>query len=251
MLSVNKFIKIFLKRDIKATDGTQLKADYESYFTMELSPMYATMDDVRKRIGHFINNIPDDTINQIILNNSLYTQTLKACGDPSLGRDPQGFSNESLAFGASRQDDGPLNWNYFASRYVTIVTALNLLDNLDVFSGIQLGGFKKTLGDFEVSKDPSWKGNKKTLVERLECELYKLEPAVRSCMPPLRDCLGLTDYRVRDYMPMLSRGIVRGVNFPDYPSVGRRWWPGMNIYPIGTDKINSWYRWYTGRLTPL
>jgi len=218
MIKPNQLVKIVLDKTIKSTDGDTLSAGYESYFTTEMYPFYSTADEVRKRIGRHINNMPEDTLNQLILTQSQYTDGLTLC-----------TSKDRM-------------WRVYANRYVAALASLTLLENTERFSGALAGGIDKELGDFKIEK----KGptGKPYLIEALQCEIYKLEPAIRYCTPPLRDCLGLTDYRVRDYNPSQSLQFIRGENNGDYPAAGRRW-DENSQYPLADDKLKAFGRWYS------
>ena len=53
--------------------------EFCSYFTTEMSPMYASTLDVRRLVGAFVTDIPDDVINQLILEWSIIAQDLSNC----------------------------------------------------------------------------------------------------------------------------------------------------------------------------
>jgi hypothetical protein len=188
-----------------------------------MQPMYATANDVRRRLGAHLADVSDDIINQLILYYSNIARQITIC--PTTSR----------------------KWLYFARDWVVLQSGLSLLDNHPAFSGAHLPGISKTLGDFQISKTPP---NTRTslfgdLVERFQCDLYKLEPAVRDCVNPVPDCLGLKDVNARYLVPLLPQDIIRGQNDPNYPAIGRRW--ADSPLPIATDSLFVWSRWFKTR----
>jgi hypothetical protein len=149
---------------------------------------------------------------------------------------------------ATCDTDDPV-WKKFANSWVVTMTSLVLLDNSAAFTGESGASVSKILGDFEISKKgASTSGSKSTdLIDRLECELFKLDPAVRSCEPPRTSCLELTAPGTvpADYVPLLPSGVVKGECDPNNVAVGRRW-VRRNL-PIATDKVKLFGKLYKTR----
>lgn len=224
MLSQNQLITLTLS-GIRSIDDEELAEDYSSYFTTAMVPLYATANDVRRRIGAHIRDVLDDTINQLNFYHSQMAEAVASCE-----------TTES-------------SWRYFANRWVTVMTSLVLLDNGAAFVGSTNGAVTKILGDFELTKGGGGQGSTKfmDLVDRLECELFKFDPAVRWCSEPLTSCAAMDDpkYAAAQYKPLVSQTFVRGRCEPNYPEIGRRW--AYRDMPIATDYVKSFSRWYKTR----
>lgn len=206
---------------IKSTDGDKLSSPVETYFTTRMTPMLATANDVRRRIGAYISNVKDDTIAQL---NFINTQAAYNLGTLCDTTDPE--------------------WLDFSSRWVVLLTAITLLDNSEIFTNAYSGSVSKLLGDFEVTKSEPKSEGLKDLLDRLECELFKLELAVRLCQKPRSHCLALTNPKLAaaDYNPSLPGLVTRGSLDINRPLAGRRWTKGD--VPIAPDKVKAFGRWY-------
>ena len=225
MFKKNQLITFTIFAGVESTTGDVLTEDSECSFTTRMDPLCASISDVRRRVGAHIQAIPDDTINQLILRHT------------------------EMAFCIAECDTDDPVWKKYANKWVVIMTALVLLDNSDAFSGSSAASISKVLGDFEISKKgPSTGSTKFTdLIDRLECELFKLEPAVRKCEPPRTSCLELTEPNAtpRDYIPLLPAGVVKGACDPNNIAVGRRW--VRHHLPLATDKVRLFNRLYKTR----
>jgi hypothetical protein len=62
-LMQNNLVTVTLDSSITATDGTTLDDDYEFWFTTAYYPMYCTLRMTKVRVGAFINELKDDTVN--------------------------------------------------------------------------------------------------------------------------------------------------------------------------------------------
>ncbi len=222
-MTTNQLITLTLSKEIESEDGDTLATDYSSYFTTSMDPLFASANDVRRRIGAHITRIIDDTINQLNFHHSLMAINTTICEDTATPK-----------------------WLYFANKWVTLMTALVLLDNGDAF----VGQVSKVLGDFEVTRQgPATAGTKFTdLIKRLECELFKIENPVRNCGEPLTAC---TDEFTAptigsNYMPSVPAIFSRGIDEPNYPPIGRRW--VRTNMPIATDRVKAFGKWYKTRL---
>lgn len=61
-LYTNNIITLVLDRNIAATDGALLGEDYQTFFTTRYTPLYASIRQVKLRIGSFLEKVPDDTV---------------------------------------------------------------------------------------------------------------------------------------------------------------------------------------------
>lgn len=106
-----------------------LQSDYEFSFTATFYPRFVTPEDIRLDMGPVLDEIPDDTINRIILKQSLKAED-KA---------------EDNGFSVDRSDP-----QEYVSDYVFWATEYQLL-NIVMFQGAFAGGTKR-LGDFSITK---------------------------------------------------------------------------------------------------
>lgn len=118
---------------LQAADGSTLAAPLVYYFTTAYDPLYSTVRLVRSRIGSYIENIPDDTVNLAI-----HTASLEADWLTQEPAEPgQAFLDRLAATKA---------------RYALTTACLTLLLNSDNF------GFRrksKAIGDLEISWEQS------------------------------------------------------------------------------------------------
>ena len=202
-LKPNQIITLYISENVQSTDNEKLGENVESYFVTETYPMYASILDVRKLVGAYIQDIPDSVICQLIYQYSLDAEFLAQCC-----RDAK--------------------WEKWAAHWVAYKAALVALLNSDQFINAGEGKIFKQLGDFSVSRGGgggSTDAGIGKLAKWLECEIYKYEHAVRHCAPPLVDCLGLTDVdaSLRDYTPLAAQLVDKGVGDPNKFVQGRRW----------------------------
>lgn len=200
-LKSNDIVSLYISPGLQATDGDNLAAPYESYFTTEMYPMYTSIYEVKRLVGIYITGIPDDIINQLIHMWSMVADDLAQC---------------------SPRDD---KWQRFAGVWVALKVAYTLITNTESFVAAGEGKIFKQLGDLSISREAggSVDAGLAKMLNHLECEIFKYEHAVRTCMPPLMDCMGLTDPNARPYVPKLAELVERGVYDPNKPIVGRRW----------------------------
>jgi len=198
-LNLNDIVSVYLSSEIKSSDGEAL-AEYESYFTTEMSPMYSSVYEIRRIVGLYIQDISDDIINQLIHTYSLVALDLASCKTDA-------------------------KWDRFAGTWVALKVSHVLITNTEDFERAGNGKIFKQLGDMSVSKEraTNTEAGIVKMLNHLECELYKYEHAVRNCLPPLMDCLGLSDWKARAYVPELAQLVERGVKDPNKPIVGRTW----------------------------
>ena len=213
-LKTNDIVSIYVKTGVKSTDGDNLAEAFESYFTTEMSPMYTTAYEVRRIAGAYIVGISDDIINQLIHMYSLVADDLAEC----------------------KTDD---RWQRFAGVWVALKVAMTLIVNSQDFVRAGAGKVFKQLGDLSISREAggSVDAGMSKMLSYLECELFKYEHAVRHCLAPLVDCLGLTDLDARPYVPKLAELVEKGVCDPNKPLVGRRWKTDPNGDTSGNSRI--------------
>lgn len=214
ILNINNLIQIELLAGIEATDDSVMLSDFCSYFTTEMSPMYASVIDVRRLIGAFIIEIPDDVINQLILEWSYIGQDMTRC-------------------------DTTDKWLRYVNKWVAYKVALVVLYNTEEFKVSSSDKVFKQLGDFSVSKggsNSSGEGLAK-LVDWLECEAFKYEHAIRECGEPLMNCLGLTDNDAMPYEPKLAQLVEKGEYDPNRLVAGRRWIASVDNDPRGNNEV--------------
>lgn len=202
-LSKNSIITIYISPGIQNTGGAlEMKEGVESYFTTEMSPMYATVNDARKIAGPHIQDISDDVLNQVIYQYSVTAEYLAKCVIDS-------------------------RWAVWAGYWVLYKTLLVTLKNTDEYLSSGQGKVFKQLGDFSVSRDAGVSGMAgiNRLLNWLECETYKYEFAVKNCTDPLMDCLGMSNATARrsDYVPKLPGLVEKGACDPNKFNEGRTW----------------------------
>jgi len=203
-LAANSLITVELLAGIQATDTTVMTSNFESYFTTTMYPLYSSAFEVRRIIGAFVDEIPDDIINQLILEHSLLAEDLALC------------------------DNLDAKWERFTGRWVLYKVALIILYNSDEFKGSSADKVFKQLGDFSVSKQGGSSENTglNKLISWLECEIFKYEIAVRNCTVPAISCAGMDDPDTiadMSYSPSLAQVVERGAQDTNKPIAGRQW----------------------------
>ena len=199
-LTINSVISIYID-GVQDTGGDQdTMVPFESYFTTEMSPMYTSVYEIRRIVGLYIDEIPDDIINQLIHTYSIIANDLAECSTDE-------------------------KWERFAGTWVALKVSHILITNTEDFERAGDGKVFKQLGDMSVSRERATnvEAGIVKMLNHLECELYKFEHAVRTCLPPLMDCLGLSNWRARAYVPELAQLVEKGEKDPNKPFVGRTW----------------------------
>jgi len=214
ILNINSLIEIKISPGIEALDDTVMLDEFCSYFTTEMTPMCASVLDVRRLVGSFVTEIPDDVINQLILEWSIVAQDLANC----------------------TIDD---KWKRYANKWVAYKVALIILYNTEEFRGTTGSKAFKQLGDFSVSKGGGSADSDgvSKMIDWLECEGFKYEYSVRECEDPLMNCLGLTDSGAMPYKPKLAQLVEKGQCDTNKPTVGRRWASDHYGAPRGNNEI--------------
>jgi len=223
-LSINSQIEIFISKDIKTVSGKTLPSNTTSCFTTEMTPMYCSVEDVRRFAGGYIEEVNDDIISQLIVRYSVAADTMSSC---------------FLSIPPSSAD-----YRLFLqvrSYWVLLKTTLNIIFNTNSYIITGQGKQFKQLGDFSVSKGEVARTSFETGVHKfikwLECEIYKYEYALVNCTTPLSNCLGLTDVSAssKDYTPLPPSLINRGAFDSDKPLIGRRWLVSPTDLPDGSN----------------
>lgn len=215
-LQKNELVSVVVE-GIKSLDGDSLP-EINTYFTTTMSPMYSSVLRVSQEIGSYLDGIGEDIINQLILKYSHEAEMLTSC------------------------DITDSKWKFLTSNWVTFKTAIDILYNSRTYLGESSGKVYKKLGDFSISKDNSKSdssGPVSSKIRKLECELFKLEVAVKFCMDPLLTC---EDMDKTDLMKkQRSKMVVKGEYDPNRPLFGR----GMVLkgnYPGIRDWEGQYYR---------
>lgn len=195
-LEINEIVTINLT-GIKSTDGDDLQ-EFSSYFTTEMNPMYSSPTKVSQLIGNYLDGIGEDIINQLILAYSYEAEVLTAC------------------------DVTDNKWKFLSSQWVSLKVATDVLYNSNLYLGESGGKVYKKLGDFSISKDSDTDagGPVKGMLDKLNCEIFKLEVAVKNCMDPLLTCEGM-DIQAYAGRRQASAGVIKGQHDPNRPMFGR------------------------------
>ncbi len=129
----NNEITVTVSSDIINASGNLLGTDQYFMFTTAYNPLYCTVTKIRSAIGPYIKDVPDDTINRMIFENSLLAYQL---ANETYGQDQWGIESPSFP----------------AKMYTCCKTQYDLLSAklLDKACG---AGQMKRLGDFTV-QDP-------------------------------------------------------------------------------------------------
>lgn len=206
----------FILTGIESQDGDVLDIIEHSYAT-EFSPIYSTPNKVRAIAGSYIKRVPDEILWYLIHLYSVEANMVSTCSD-----------------------NDPDKWKYYASLWVTYKTALNAIYNAEVYMGESGNKSYKKLGDFSISKDGSknTSGPARGLIEKLECDIFKLEVSVRHCREPLLECTGVN---ADTYSPKAAQPTIKGGSRPR-PAFGRTFYSGGR-HPQWTGMIKGHDRW--------
>ena len=196
-LKKNDLVTIKLK-NIKSSDGDILP-EFSSYFTTEMSPMYTSPNRVSQDVGAYLDGIGENIIYQLILKYSYEAQMIASCD----------YVNDE-------------KWYYYASSWVAAKVASDALFNSKIYLGESRGKVYKKLGDFSISKDGSQDagGPVKRMIDKLACEIFKLDIAIRFCQAPLMSCEGFTG---KDFWPRTpAQSVIKNGSDPNRPLFGRQ-----------------------------
>ena len=209
MLNKNRLITIKVK-DIESLSGGHLPSS-EIDFITELEPLLSTPSRVRKVAGSYLAEMDDFIIYQLLFKYSLE------------------------AIEGSDCDHSDKAWIMYARKWTAFKTVLDLIYNAPLFLQESNGKVYKKLGDFAISKEAGKSGDSSAagkMIERVECEIFKLNHAVFNCLQPLLTCenVSLDDI----YTPRRSEMVTKGENVWR-PLMGR----GLSQVRSGNPLLNS------------
>jgi len=130
VLMINQEYTLTIDESIRDSLGNTLTADENIFFYTELYPMYCSVEDIRLEIGSEISSIPDFTIALRIWKASMYADNITYISVPASGK----------------------RRNYYNFAREQFVKAKAIADVLMLTSHGSGGGYKKVLGDLEVTK---------------------------------------------------------------------------------------------------
>ena len=126
----NNEITVTISKYVMNASGDYMSESQQFMFTTAYNPLYCSVQKIRMAIGPYIREVPDDTINRVIFNNSLLAYQL---------------ANET--YGQHRWDIE--NPSFAAKMYTCCKTQFDLL-NAELLNRIGDAGQLKRLGDFTV-----------------------------------------------------------------------------------------------------
>lgn len=197
----NQLVTVVLE-NIYSVDNDVI-ASTTSQFATHLSPLYSSPSRIRKDAGSYLSDISDDVLNQLILKFSLEADAIAVC-------DTQDYEK----------------WEFYAEKWVSYNAALTAIYNSTIFLGESGGKSYKKLGDFSISKDSRDSGDggggpAKSFINKLECEIFKLEVAVRLCKEPLLECDSDALDGISTYNPSAAQTVIKGGSVAGRPVFGR------------------------------
>ena len=140
----NRIIHIEIE-GLLAVDGSELNGPVESYYTTCFEPFYSNAMRIRLIAGEFLNDVPDDTINQL----AWY------------------FSRQAdlMNYRPDRSALNPSNYKNYRSRWVSAATTVALISGTSINGDLQ-----KRLGDLSIARS----GAAQELLDYLRDELIHL-----------------------------------------------------------------------------
>jgi len=129
----NNEITVTISGDVINASGNLLGTDQYFGFTTAYDPLYCTVTKIRLAIGPYIKDIPDDTINRRIYENSIIA-----------------YQMANVTYG---QDQWPMEEPSFAAKMYTCCKTQYDLLNIKILDKSCSAGQMKRLGDFTV-QDP-------------------------------------------------------------------------------------------------
>jgi hypothetical protein len=188
LIGSNQLITVTLS-GIMSVEGDTFGAS--SAFVTDLDPMLTTPLSVRTVAGSYIEDISDDVLNQLILKYSIEAKQLAICDTTQWEK-----------------------WDYYAAKWVEFSVATDSIYNSKSFLGEAGGKVYKKLGDFAISKDSSSGGSgpARSFINKLECEIFKLNVSVRQCREPLLDCKA--EDAASTYAPLPAKTVTKGQSVP-------------------------------------
>jgi hypothetical protein len=223
----NQIVELVLT-GIFSVEGDEIPEVNHS-FASEFSTIYSTPNKIRALAGSYIRGVPDEVLWYLIHTYSVEADMISTCASLN-----------------------PQKWGYYAGLWVTYKTALNSIYNADIYLGESGNKSYKKLGDFSVSKDGSKSSSSpaKGLIEKLECDIFKVEVAVRTCVEPLLQCTPLSEEAVvgATYSPKAAQPATRGGSLPR-PAFGRTFYSN-GVHPQWTGMIKVFDKWQLTNSNP-
>lgn len=130
LLEENNEYTVTVKAGLSGLETNDLPEDYVFMFTTQFDPLFSSVSRIRLNIGPMIRNIPDDTINRFIHENSILAQRL--------------YPTWAGIIPAN-------NIPFYVAEYVTCKTKLDVLHA--AMLGYAGSGGKKALADLSIEKD--------------------------------------------------------------------------------------------------
>lgn len=197
-MKLKKNQMVFIRIEgVEGVSGEKM-APFSLSFTTILQPMLSTPNRVREVAGSYIQEISDDILNQLILKYSLEAINIASCDTTKYEK-----------------------WEFYASKWVTLKVAADAIYNSSIYLGDPSGKVYKKLGDFSISKDAKdgdTGSPARAFLEKLECEIFKLDITIRFCKEPLLTCEGVDNDAL--YSPAPAKLVVKGQNLCQ-PMFGR------------------------------
>jgi len=199
----NNEIIVTVSKYVMNASGNYMSESQQFMFTTAFNPLYCSVQKIRMAIGPYIREIPDDTINRTIFNNSL------------------------LAYQLANETYGQQQWNIenpsFAAKMYTCCKSQFDLLNAELLNRVGDAGQLKRLGDFTVQ------------------DQLDLSKAMRPALDQAESCMAFwVDRLIGKEGKAHPQMAVKGVNNAATPPVrGVRTWvktpPGRN-YPASNTR---------------
>jgi len=198
----NNEITVTISKEVISASGDYLGEAQQFMFTTAYNPLYCSVQKIRMAIGPYIREVPDDTINRTIFNNSLLAYQL---ANETYGQNQWGIEDPSFA----------------AKMYACCKTQYDLM-NAELLNRIGGAGQLKRLGDFTVQ------------------DQLDLSKAMRPAMDQAESCMAFwVDRLVGKTGKAHPKMAIKGIsNSATPPMRGVRTWtrtvPGMSIPAANT-----------------
>lgn len=214
ILKQNNLVTVTLDSTIQSTGGTSLGSDYEFWFTTEYDPMYCTTRLINLRIGGFIQNVREDTINLAI-----HAASKEA---------------ESLTWNKDNLDDD--YYQFVRGQWTCCRASHFLLTNTTGGAGLLKS---KKLGDLEVTYNTGTDINK-PLQNAEEC-MMRWEGALAAGGRQVQVAQGVVKGECDIDKPPIGRTWLhtRNIHHPHNPLANRR------MKPANTRRFRSIFTRYT------
>jgi hypothetical protein len=222
----NNLLIDILVTGIASVDG-DLFGNLSHSFATTFDPLLSTPNKVRAIAGSYVQEISDSMLLYLI----------------------NTYSVEAYALTHCLSEDNESKWQYYASLWVTYTSALNAVYNSKAYAGESTNKVYKKLGDFSISKDNTkiGSGPAKGLIDKLECEIFKLSVAIRYCRDPLLECIKGSGDDL--YNPAAAQLVTKGSALPK-PPFGRTFYP-TGRHPGWTGIIRGYNRYHLTNYEPF